>query len=189
MIDRSGRPAAGRVIENPISGERIVIRESGWQTGGKLLAFDLFLPPGGHVPAGHVHPIQEERFTVVAGRMRFRLGRRTIHAGPGETVLVAPGTPHWFGNDGGEVAHLRVEVRPALRMEEFFEKTEAMGRAGNFLGSRLPRLSDLVVLLVEFQQEVAVPHAPAFLVKALLAPLAWLGRRGRAAMPGPGSAE
>ena len=62
---------AGRVIDNPISGERIVIRESGVQTGGRLLSFDLFLPPGGHVPARHVHPIQEEQFTVVAGRMRF----------------------------------------------------------------------------------------------------------------------
>src|SRR5205085_11403110 len=87
---------AGRVIDNPISGERMVIRESGAQTGGRLLSFDLFLPPGGHVPARHVHPIQVEQFTVVAGRMRFRLGRRTILAHPGDTVLVPAGTAHWF---------------------------------------------------------------------------------------------
>src|SRR5215471_21519431 len=86
-----GDPSAGRVIDNPISGERIVIRESGEDTGGRLLTFDLYLPPGGHVPATHVHPVQEERFTVVAGRMRFRLGRRTILARPGETVLVPAG--------------------------------------------------------------------------------------------------
>ena len=84
-----GDPAAGRVIENPISGERIVIRESGAQNGGRLLVFDLYLPPGAHVPARHVHPAQEEQFTVVAGRMRFRLGRRTILARPGDTVLLA----------------------------------------------------------------------------------------------------
>src|SRR5260221_13530461 len=81
-------PATGRVIDNPISGEHIVIRASGAETGGQLLAFDLFLPPGGHVPARHVHPGQEERFTMVAGLMRFRLGRRTIPAHPGETVPV-----------------------------------------------------------------------------------------------------
>jgi len=176
---------AGRVIDNPISGERIVIRESGAQTGGQLLSFDLFLPPGGHVPAGHVHPVQEERFTVVAGLMRFRLGRRTILAHPGETVLVPAGTAHWFGNPGAEVAHSRVEVRPALRMEEFFEMTEALGSAGHLGGTRLPRLSDLAHILLEFQREVAVPHVPRFLVRALLAPLAWLGRRrGRDAEPG-----
>jgi len=171
------RAAAGRVIENPISGERIVIRASGEQTGGRLLAFDLFLPPGGHVPAGHVHPVQEERFTVVSGRMRFRLGRRTILAHPGETVLIPAGRAHWFGNASAEVAHARVEVRPALRLEEFFARTEALGAVGRRPGARLPRPTDLARVLLEFQREVAVPHVPAFLVRILLTPLAWLGRR------------
>lgn len=167
----------GRVFDNPISGERIVIRESGVQNGGRLLAFDLFLPAGGHVPARHLHPLQEERFTVVAGRMRFRLGGRTILASPGDTVVVPAGAAHWFGNAGSEVSHARVEVRPALRMEELFEATEAMGRSGHIPGTRLPRPADLAVVLLEFRREVAVPNVPPFLVGALLTPLAWLGRR------------
>ena len=166
-----------RVFDNPISGERIVINQSGTQTGGRLLRFDLYLPAGGHVPAGHVHPEQEERFTVIAGRMRFRLGRRTILVGPGETVLIPAGRAHWFGNAGATVAHARVEVRPALRMEELFEATEAMGLAGHLPGTRLPRLSDLASVLLEFQRELAVPNVPAFLVRAVLSPAAWLGRR------------
>jgi quercetin dioxygenase-like cupin family protein len=186
MADRRA-PAEGRVIMNPISGERIVIRESGAVTGGRLLSFDLFLPVGCHVPARHVHPHQEERFTVVAGRMRFRLGRHAVLAGQGETVLVPAGTAHWFGNAGPDIAHARVEVRPALRMEELFERTEAMGRSGHLRGTRLPRLSDLAVVLLEFQRELAVPSVPAFIVLAVLAPLAWLGRwRGHQA--GRGSA-
>lgn len=167
----------GRVINNPISGERIVIRQSGAQTGGQLLVFDLFLPPGGHVPARHVHPIQEECFTIVAGQMRFRLGRRSIVAGPGETVRIPPRAAHWFGNAGAAVAHARVEVRPALRMEELFESSEAIGQAASARGARLPHPSDLARFLLQFQREVAVPHAPAFLVRAALTPLAWLGER------------
>lgn len=171
--------SGGRVIGNPISGERIVIRENAAQTDGRLLAFDLFLPPRGHVPASHVHPVQEERFTVVAGRMRFRLGRRTIVAGPGETVVVPPGTSHWFGNPGPDDSHARVEVRPALRMEELFEMTETVAGAGRFLGTRLPRPTDLALLLLEFQREVAVPDVPSFLVRLALLPLAWLARSRR----------
>lgn len=175
-----GLPTEGHVIVNPISDEHIVIRESGAQNGGALLVFDLYLPPGAHVPARHVHPVQVEQFTVVAGRMRFRVGRfgrRTILAGPGETVRVPPGTAHWFGNAGPGVAHARVEVRPALRMEEMFEMTEAIARAGRTPGTRLPRLSDLAHVVLEYQREVAVPDVPALLVRVLLAPLAWLGRR------------
>jgi quercetin dioxygenase-like cupin family protein len=165
------------VIANPVSGERIVIRTGGAETGGRLLVFDLFLPCAAHVPARHVHPIQEERFTVLAGRMRFVLGRQTIVAAAGETVLVPPGTPHWFGNAGQDSAHARVEVRPALRMEEMLEASAAMARSGRFCGTWLPRPSDLARFLLEFQREVAIPNVPATVTRVLMTPLVWLGRR------------
>jgi mannose-6-phosphate isomerase-like protein (cupin superfamily) len=168
-----------RTIENPISGERIVIRKTGPETGGTLLLFDLFLPPGGHVPATHVHPEQEERFTVVSGSMRFHLGGRDLLVGPGETVVITAGRAHWFGNAGPEVSHAEVEVRPALRTEEMFEATEAISLAGHFPGTRLPRLSDLALVLLEFRRELAVPHLPEVVVTAVLSPLAWLSRRRR----------
>src|SRR5258707_15049724 len=113
-------PAEGRVAVNPIRGGRVVIRVSGTQTGGKLLVFDLYLPPGAHVPARHVHPVQEEQFTVLAGQMRFRvglLGRRSILAHPGETVRVQAGTAHWFGHPRARTSHARGGVRAALRPE------------------------------------------------------------------------
>src|SRR5690349_16088708 len=112
--------APRRVISNPISGEQIVIHTSGAETDGKLLIFDLFLPPGKQVPSRHTHPIQEERFTILAGTMRFRLGWRSFLATPGDTLVIPAGVAHWFGNAGPGVVHARVEVRPALRMEELF---------------------------------------------------------------------
>jgi 1,2-diacylglycerol 3-beta-galactosyltransferase len=179
-VHEEDRERPGRVICNPMSGERIVIRQSAEQTGGRLLSFDLFLPPGGHVPARHAHPSQEERFTVVEGQMRFRLGwRRRIVANPGDTIVVPPGTAHWFGNAGEGVSLARVEVRPALRLEEVFERSAAMEVVKRFPGTRMPRVSDLALLMIEFQRELAVPDVPAFLVRAFLAPLAWLGRRRR----------
>lgn len=169
------------MLENPVSGERIIIRESGDANGGGRLVFDHFLPPGGHVPAGHVHPEQEERFTILEGRMRFRMGRRNIVATPGQIVVIPKGAAHWFGNAGPGISHARVEVRPALRMQQLFEATEAIGRSGRLPGTRLPRISDLASVVLEFQREVAVPHVPAAIVTLVLAPLAWLGRRRRRA--------
>lgn len=172
----------GKLIINPISGEHVVVRASGAQTEGQVFSFDLFLPPGAHVPARHAHPIQEEQFTVIAGQMRFRIGRfrRGILARPGDTVCIPPGTAHWFGNAGSGVAHARVEARPALRTEEMFEAATSMGVARYIPGKQTPPLADLAVFLREFRREVAVPDVPASLVNALLAPVAWLGgRHGR----------
>ena len=164
----------GAVIANPFSGERIVIRRHACDTGGQILEFDLYLPPGAHVPAGHVHPGQEERFTVLEGRMQFRFGRRHFEAGPGDTVVVPPRTQHWFGNACDGVAHARVEARPALRLEEMFAATAAMGAHTRFGG--LPRLTELIVILHEYRQEVGTPGIAGRLLGALMAPVAWILR-------------
>jgi len=169
--------AGGQVIDNPISGERIVIRQSGADTHGRLLAFDLFLPPGGHVPATHAHPVQEERFTVVTGQMRFQIGRRTMLAGAGRTIVVKPGTAHWFGNVGPDTALARVEIRPALRMQELLERSGAIGAGASSPVTLVPRLPDLALVLLEFERELAVPKIPAFLLRLFLKPLSWLARR------------
>lgn len=169
--------ALPRVITNPLSGERIVVRRSGEDTQGKLLAFDLYLPPGGKVPSGHTHPTQTERFTVLEGRLRFRLGRRVVRVAAGECVTVAPGTPHWFRNDGPADAHALVEVRPALRMQELFWESGQLAEL-RILGRRLPAPRALARFLREFQAEVAVPLLPGWLVRPVLA-LAGGGGAGR----------
>jgi len=173
-----GNAAPRRVIANPISGEQIVIHTSGTETDGKLLVFDLFLPPGKHVPSWHTHPIQEERFTILAGTMRFRLGWHRILVIPSDTIVIPPGVAHWFGNAGSELVHARVEVRPALRMEALFA-TAATIEAGEHRSIRpwVRQLPALARLLIEFQREVAVPDLAAWLVRPVLAMIARLGRR------------
>ena len=101
----------GQTLENPVTGERFTFTHTAASSGGELLAFDFALRPGGAVPIPHVHPVQTERFEVVEGLMRFRVGLRKRMAGPGDVVEVAPGVAHSFANAGADEAHLRVEAR------------------------------------------------------------------------------
>jgi quercetin dioxygenase-like cupin family protein len=167
----------GQTLENPVTGERFTFTHTAATTEGELLAFDFALRPGGAVPMPHVHPIQTERFEVVAGRMRFRVGLRTRIAEPGDVIEVAPGVMHSFANAGEDEARLRIEVRPALDMEEMFAEVVSMAEAGRMGRRGLPRnLFDLAALARRYDQ---VAHAPLLSVgmqRLLLAPLAGLGR-------------
>lgn len=168
---------AGQTIDNPVTGERIVFRQTAADTNGELLAIDLVLAPDGHVPGAHVHPHQEERFEVVSGRMRFRLGMKKIEAGPGDVVTVPAGAIHKFENAGDEPAHARVEVRPALKMEVLFETTVKLAEDGRTNRKGMPKPLDLALFVDRFEDEVRAPFPPAPVVKATMAPLRALARR------------
>jgi mannose-6-phosphate isomerase-like protein (cupin superfamily) len=170
----------GQTLENPASGERITIRQTAAQTNGELLAIDLELPAGRKVPGPlHVHPLQEERFEVVSGTMRFTMGREKIVAGPGEVVTVPAGVKHDFANVGDEDALVRVEIRPALRMERMFETAIALAEQGRTWMGGIPKPLDLAVFATEFQDEVQGAFPPFWLQRIVLAPLARLARLRR----------
>ena len=167
----------GQTIENPVSGERITFLQTARVTQGELLEFELELTPDGHVPGAHVHPEQEERFHVLSGTMKFRLGMRTIVAEAGETVIVPAGRVHRFANGGDDVAKCRVEVVPALDMEQLLETTVELALEGNVTSKGMPKPLHLALFVRRFAREVKAPFPPAWMVRVLMAPLAAIARK------------
>jgi quercetin dioxygenase-like cupin family protein len=168
---------AGQTIHNPVSGERITFLRTAADTDGELLELELELAADGQVPGAHVHPEQEERFHVLEGRMRFRLGLRTIVAEAGDSVVVPAGRVHKFTNAGDGPARARVEVVPALDMEELLSTTAELAHEGNVTPSGMPKPLHLALFVRRFRREVRAPFPPAWMVQALMAPLAALARR------------
>ena len=162
----------GQIIQNPVSGETIEFLQTSADTGGELLEFELTLTPDGHVPGAHVHPEQEERFHVLEGEMTFRLGARKIVATAGETVVVPAGRVHKFANKSGAPVRARVEVVPALDMEDLLTTTAELAIEGNTNRKGMPRPLHLALFVRRFRREVRAPFPPAPIVRALMAPLA-----------------
>jgi len=167
---------AGQTIQNPVSGERITFLRTAADTDGALLEIELELTPDGHVPGMHVHPAQEERFEVLEGTMTFKLGRKTVTAGPGDVVVVPAGAPHKFANGGDARAVARVQVTPALRMEELFETACALAEEGATMRTGMPKPLHLALFVRHFRDEVRAPFPPAWMQRASLAPLAGIAR-------------
>src|SRR5216684_2096478 len=145
LIRRHVMAPGGQVIENPLSGEQITIRMTAAQTGGSVLEWELVLAPGGRVPSSHAHPEQEECFTVLAGRMRFRVGGRRIMAGPGDSVRIPPGTVHHLADASAPPARVAVRTMPARGVQALREPAAARAQAPHAVARRLPSPLDLAL--------------------------------------------
>lgn len=140
-----------RTVENATTGERVRFVRTGAETGGELLVMeDHWTRPGHRVPR-HTHPGIEERWTVLEGHVRYVVDGEEVTAGPGDTVVAPPGVPHSASSDG-EVL-VRIEMRPALRWEEFVRQLFAI--AGEDLEDSDAERS-FNELFGEFTQEISL---------------------------------
>jgi quercetin dioxygenase-like cupin family protein len=167
------------LVVDPGRRQRYRFRTTGTETDGARLEAEVWVDPGGDVPR-HVHPRQEERFQVLAGDVRFQIGRNDRRASAGDAITVPAGVPHAFVNDGGGEAHLLVEVRPALDLQEFLETTAWLGRAGKMTPGGRPRgpraLLELALLAEHFRGCTHLARPPLLVQRIGTAPLAALAR-------------
>ena len=167
---------AGDTIENPVTGERIVFRQTSQETGGEAVVIETYVQPKGFVASTHVHPSQEERFEVLAGTVGFKIGGKKRIAGPGERITVPAGTPHRFWNAGEGVAHFVCEVRPALQFESLLETMFALAADGKTNKKGMPNPLRLAVIANAHFDTVRLPFPPAVMQRIGLALGAPVGR-------------
>ncbi|MCE1181689.1 MAG: cupin domain-containing protein [Rhodocyclales bacterium] len=66
----------------------------------------------------HRHQITEELYHVTAGSGVMRLGEESFPIQPGDTIHIAPGTPHALVNTGTEPLRVLCCCSPAYRHED-----------------------------------------------------------------------
>ena len=90
IMSPADSPAASfRPFFNPATGEWITYTAIAEDNGGQLVRFTWRSVPGG-VITEHIHPHQEERFTILAGQAHFTLNgehRRSLNI---RAIRVAP---------------------------------------------------------------------------------------------------
>lgn len=108
-----------------------------FETEGASLWVFSRLEPGGHLPE-HFHPTLDERWEVLEGTAEVKLdGRWSDLTAEHDPVAVARGVRHELRNSRDGVAHLRTEVTPAGRLQEFLTES-ARAREGLYNARNLP---------------------------------------------------
>jgi quercetin dioxygenase-like cupin family protein len=110
-----------------------------FEPDGENLIVDVWMERGGGLPA-HLHPRQEERWSVVDGKVGFRLADDERVIGPEDGEIAVPaGTVHGLTSVSDRDAHLRCLAIPALRLQAFLEESAAAASEGLFTSRGLPR--------------------------------------------------
>jgi mannose-6-phosphate isomerase-like protein (cupin superfamily) len=161
-----------REFSNPATGELITFT----QADHEVVRFNWRSLPGGSITE-HMHPHQEERFTIISGEAHFTVNGEARAVGPGETIVVPVGVRHSESNPGSVAIDAVVELRPALRSKEMHEAFGGLAAEGKTTPRGAPKNPlQLGATLWYFRRENRVTSPPTWLQNLILLPLAALAK-------------
>ena len=155
-----------------------------FEPDGENLVVDTWIEPAGGLPA-HLHPRQEERWSVIDGEVRFQLGRTKRVISPKDGELVVPaGTKHAIASVSDREAHLRCHVLPARELQAFLEDSAEAAREGLFMRGGIPRSLRgarwAAAFLKRHREDVVMSFPPPFVQSVMIALLAGSAAGGAA---------
>src|SRR4051812_48673610 len=112
-------PDVGTELINPKAGTKTVFTATAESTGGEYVEIEVTYPPHSAPPPLHLHPSQDEQFTILAGAMEGSSGDETFVISVGDELDVPRGTPHKMSSTG-DGAVVRWRTSPAMRTGEMF---------------------------------------------------------------------
>jgi quercetin dioxygenase-like cupin family protein len=167
----------GQVLDNPVTGERVVMLTDPEVHPEKVLVAHLFVRPGGRVALAHRHPTIVERFHVMRGKVGFLIGEEERLLGPGDSAEVPAGELHDWWQVGDEEAEVVVEVTPGDRFVEMVGTFFGLARDGKSDRKGVPRPLQLAVTATAYRDVMVVASPPPAVQGVLFGVLAPLGRR------------
>lgn len=168
---------AGDELLNPVTGLKTVFRKTAKDTGGELLRVDWIGSPGWTTGPDHVHPLQEERFEVLSGKLGLRVEGVERVLEEGEALTAPAGSAHAAWNVGAGEVHALVDFRPALRTEAAFEALAGLARDGKTNAAGAPKNPLLLALVLrEYEDEIYFVRPPLFVQRIVFGSLARVAR-------------
>ncbi|CAA9472379.1 MAG: hypothetical protein AVDCRST_MAG85-46 [uncultured Solirubrobacteraceae bacterium] len=129
-----------------------------------LLLVEVTYHEPGKPPPKHLHPSQDEHFSVLDGRLSTNVAGKERVLEPGDTLDVPRGTAHQMWNAGPDPVRAHWTTKPAGRTGEWFRALDRVNEGGP---APLPVMA---ALLTEYDDVFRLSTVPPLLLKGL-APL------------------
>ncbi len=114
-------PVKGQLLTNPHTGDSYEFLETAKDTQGKSVTIKFTLHSKGKLVPAHIHLLQDETFTVIAGKLTCLSDgvKKIIPAG--EAITLSKGKPHNHYNMEDTPLVMLHTVTPALDFDLFIE--------------------------------------------------------------------
>jgi mannose-6-phosphate isomerase-like protein (cupin superfamily) len=173
----------GDVYQNSVTGEYCVVLRGTEDRGDGPGIVHLVARPGAAVVGEHIHPMIEERFKVISGRLSATVGDARLELEAGEEAVVSAGVAHdWWNASDTEEAHVVVELRETVpgsdpvRFELLIGTLFGLANDGKVDRKGRPKPLQAAVIAKEFDDVVRFTKPPRPVQRVLIALLAPLGR-------------
>ena len=159
-------------IENG-HGEKVIFKEIITEPDGdKVLVSGYCQPKAG--PAMHVHYLQDEGFTVVKGKLGYRiLNKEPVYCKVGETIIFTRNTPHCFWNAGEDELEISGWVKPVdnviFCLSALYDAMQR-GKGGK------PETFDGAFILMRYKNEYGMSEVPLLVKKVIIPFTYFLGK-------------
>ena len=113
-------PEVGAELVNPVAGSRTVFLATAASTDGAYVEVEQTYRPHSSKPPTHLHPNQDEHFTVVSGQLHAVVGDVESDLFAGDVLEVPRGVGHQLWGAADEPTVVIWRTTPALRTDRFF---------------------------------------------------------------------
>ncbi len=159
---------SGQVLENPLTGVRVVFVQTPQDSGGLSVIHEFTYPPGTGREYPHVHQLSSDKFEILEGQATYQLNGETRSAQAGDSFDFPPGVPHlhpW--NNGSAVLKLRQTVTFPTPHTAELEKIDGivetffgLAKDGKVNKDGVPSFMQVMVSFGDLLPELAMPGIP-----------------------------
>lgn len=166
---------SGDVIENPISGKKIIFLKTSQDTNGEFLKYEMYEKSGSVKDLFHIHPYAEESFTVVSGTLKVFINGEEKEYKEGDSIVIPAGALHDGWNSGSEELHIIGKIAPALRFEDMYAVNFGLVADGKCNEAGAPSLLQIAVTMDYLKDHTCYPGNKV-IQRIMLKILAIIGR-------------
>ncbi len=138
-------PQKGEILRNSATGDVYEFLELSRDTDGARFRMKQTLNKAQLYPA-HIHPVQDEVFEVLEGKLTILFEGKTKTLAPGEKMELPRNMAHNHFNDHDQPVTFIQTVSPALDFEYWMENIVGLTKDGKIKNGKAGLVQDLVTL-------------------------------------------